>query len=532
MKPETRYAKSDGLNIAYQVIGNGAIDVVFVMGWVSHIDLFWTEPHFSDFLNRIASFARLIIFDKRGTGLSDRPVSLPTLEERMDDVRAVMDAVGSKRAALFGISEGGPMCLLFAATYPDRVTSVIIDGAYARATWAPDYPFAKTVAQRERFYAYMENHWGGDLTLDARAPSLSHDRQFREWWSTYLRMSASPGAAVALSRMNSAIDIREVLPAISVPTLVLHRQGDRSIRVEHGRYLAEHIPGARYVEFPGDDHIPFSYPEPDLILAEIERFLTGAPPTYPSTRTLATLLFTEIVGAAALAARVGDVQWGRLNDTHDRLLRDLFLHYRGREVKRTVTGFLATFDGPARAIECALALIERAGEIGLQLRAGLHTGECQIVEDDVFGVAVQIASRVMSRADAGEVVVSSTVFDLVAGSGIKFARIDRPLITSSDRSFELFRAIDRSPRPMAIPLLPHGRADPDQSASPLSPREGEVAELIGRGLSNRMIADQLCISIATVERHVANIFNKLGCNSRSQVAIWTIEHGLVGMRTT
>ena len=268
MKPETQYAKSDGLNIAYQVIGSGEIDVVFVMGWVSHIGLFWTEPHFADFLNRTASFSRLIIFDKRGTGMSDRPVSLPTLEERMDDVRAVMDAAGSKQASLFGISEGGPMCLHFAATHPERVTSVVVDGAYARATWAPDFTFAKTNAQRERFYVYMEEHWGGDLALDARAPSLSHDPQFREWWSTYLRMSASPGAAVALGRMNSQIDIREVLPTISVPTLVLHREGDLRVYLGSLRHRQPLPPQVQVRQAPGGAEPPRPLAGRALHLAE------------------------------------------------------------------------------------------------------------------------------------------------------------------------------------------------------------------------------------------------------------------------
>jgi class 3 adenylate cyclase/DNA-binding CsgD family transcriptional regulator len=376
----------------------------------------------------------------------------------------------------------------------------------------------------------MEEHWGGDLALDARAPSLSHDPQFREWWSTYLRMSASPGAAVALGRMNSQIDIREVLPTISLPTLVLHREGDRSIRVEHGRYLAEHIPGARYVEFPGDDHIPFSYPNPERILAEIEQFLTGSPPAFSTSRTLATFLFTEIVESAALAARTNDEQWGRITAAHDQVARELFVRFRGREVKRSIAGFLATFDGPARAIECAIALTEQAKDLGLPVRAGLHTGECLFVEDDVLGVAVQIASRVVTRADPGAVVVSSTVTDLVAGSGIEFERLHQPLPFGTDRDLDLYRVVDRSPRTFAIPVPGDKPSHADEHQVPLSPREIQVAELIGHGLSNRMIADELCISIATAERHVANIFTKLGFNARSQVAVWVFEQGLLPIR--
>lgn len=298
MRRETKYARSDGLSIAYQVVGHGDLDLVFVMGWVSNIDYYWMEPHFARFLERLASFSRLILFDKRGTGLSDRPGVLPTLEERMDDVRAVMDAAGSERAVLFGISEGGPMCALFAATYPERTATLVIDGGYARALWAPDYPWWQTVEQRNRYLAYLEQNWGTDVLLDIRAPSLAHDEQFREWWSAFLRVSASPGAALALSNMNGTIDVRHVLPTIYVPTLVLHRAGDKVVTVEEGRYLAEHIPGARYVQMAGNDHLPFAGDQ-DAVLAEIEQFITGAPAVKEPHGVLATILVAEIMGAMA-----------------------------------------------------------------------------------------------------------------------------------------------------------------------------------------------------------------------------------------
>ncbi|MCC6945862.1 MAG: alpha/beta fold hydrolase, partial [Thermomicrobiales bacterium] len=525
-----KYAKSDGLSIAYQVIGHGSIDVVFVMGWVSHIELFWSEPHFADFLSGIASFSRLIVFDKRGTGLSDRPVSLPTMEERMDDVRAVMDAVNSERAALIGVSEGGAMCLLFAATYPKRVSALIIDGGYARSMWAPDYEWGRTIEQRERYFAYLEENWGSDVMIDARAPSLAHDEQFREWWSTYLRMSASPGAALNFSRMNWQIDIRHVLPSISVPTLVMHRTGDRAMDVRHGRYLAERIPGARYVEFPGNDHLAFTGPDRDAILGEIRQFLTGSPPAATTQRTLATLLFTEIAGAMAIAARIGDDKWRNLMEAHDRAMRDLLRRFRGREARKFAAGFLATFDGPARAIECALAFIEQMRALGIEVRAGLHTGEVDVSVDELDGVAVQIAARVMSRAEPGTIAVSSTVCDLVAGSGIEFERFDRPLPTGNNRSLDLYRVADRTPRLLAVPVPGSSMSRPDDDRPNLSPRETQVAELIGRGLSNRMIAEELYISVGTAERHVANIFTKLGFNARSQVAVWAFEHGLLPVR--
>jgi pimeloyl-ACP methyl ester carboxylesterase/DNA-binding NarL/FixJ family response regulator len=525
MKHVTRYAKSDGLNIAYKVVGHGEIDLVFVMGWVSNIDLFWSEPHFARFLDRLASFSRLIVFDKRGTGLSDRPVALPTLEERMDDVRAVMDAAGSEQAALFGISEGGPMCALFAATYPERTRAIVIDGGYARRINDRDYPWGRSEAEWQRFAAHMEAHWGDDVLLDVRAPSLRHDPEFREWWSTYLQMSASPGAAAMLSRMNSRIDIRDILPSIRVPALVMHRTGDRSILVGNGRYLAEHIPHARYVEFPGNDHLPFVGDQTDAILDEIERFLTGASPTPAATRVLATILSVEVVSAMGMAAHLGDDAWQELCRRHLAEVRSTIDEYRGRQLTRTTAGFTAAFDGPARAISFARSLMERAHSLGINLRAGLHTGECNASDTEMVGLAAQIAPRVMMRADAGQILVSSTVRDLVAGSGLEFEAIDRPLAVSDNQVINLFSVVSESARPLAIPILM--RNDASTETKVLTPREREVAALVGRGLSNRMIADELSISIATVERHVANIFARLDVRSRAQVAAWVAGQGML-----
>jgi len=419
--PETRYAKSGDVNIAFQVVGDGPLDLVYVPGWVSHLEYFWQEPSYAAFLRRLASFSRLILFDKRGTGMSDRvPESeLPTLEQRMDDVRAVLDAVGSKQAALLGLSEGGPMCLLFAATYPERTRALIMLGSYARRTWAPDYPWAPSQADSEAFIEEVGDDWGGPVGLAARAPSLVENESFSRWWSTYLRMSASPGAAKTLTRMNAEIDVRGVLPLVRVPTLIVHRTGDRALSVEGSRYMAERIEGARYVELAGEDHLPF-VGEQDEILDEVEEFLTGVRRGPEPDRVLATVLFTDIVGSTEMAVGLGDRRWRELLEAHHIAVRGELERFRGREIDTAGDGFLATFDGPARAIRCALAVRDAVESVGLAVRAGLHTGECEMHGDRVTGIAVHMGSRVAALAGPGEVLVSSTVKDLVAGSGIEF----------------------------------------------------------------------------------------------------------------
>ncbi|HEY7546498.1 MAG TPA: alpha/beta fold hydrolase, partial [Blastocatellia bacterium] len=419
--PETHYARSGDVNIAYQVTGNGPIDVVFVMGWVSHLEYFWEEPSFARFLSRLASFSRLILFDKRGTGLSDRvPLNqLPTLEQRMDDVRAVMEAVGSERAALIGVSEGGPMCSLFAATYPEKTTALAMIGTYAKRIWDAEYPWAPTAEERAHFYEEIQNHWGGPVGIEERAPSVADDPQFRNWWATYLRMGASPGAAVALTEMNAEIDVRHVLPSIRVPTLIVHRAGDLCLKVEEGRYVASRIPGAKYVELPGIDHLPFVGNQ-DEILDEIEEFFTGVRHAHAYDRVLATVLLARIEGPTVEAASRGEARSRDMLDrfrSHTRKEIELF---RGREVSTETDQFLATFDGPARAIRCASAIADTARRLGVEIRAGLHTGECDVMNDGVSGTAVEVGAQVASRADSGEVLVSSTVKDLVAGSGIRF----------------------------------------------------------------------------------------------------------------
>jgi pimeloyl-ACP methyl ester carboxylesterase/DNA-binding winged helix-turn-helix (wHTH) protein/class 3 adenylate cyclase len=413
--PETMYTRSGDVNIAYQVIGHGPLDLVFVMGWVSHLEYFWREPSFARFLLRLASFARLILFDKRGTGLSDRvPINeLPTLEQRMDDVRAVMDAVGSERAALCGVSEGGPMCSLFAATYPEKTVALVMIGTYAKRIRDADYPWAPTPEQRQHFFEEMREQWGGPVGLEERAPSVAADPQFRQWWATYLRMGASPGAALALTQMNAEIDVRQVLPSIRVPTLVIHRSDDLCLKVEEGRYVAERIPGAKYVEFPGQDHLPF-VGDQDAILDEVERFLTGVRHPLEPDRVLATVLFTRMVGSQE------EPDWAALIDRLQTHVRKEIEWFRGRDIDMVGDRPLAIFDGPARAIRCASAVSEYASRLGVNMRAGLHTGECDMVDGKVGGIAAEIGAQVANKAAPDEVLVSSTVKDLVAGSGIGF----------------------------------------------------------------------------------------------------------------
>ena len=421
-RSETRYARSGEVSIAYQVVGDGPFDLVYVPGFVSNIELMWEEPGLARFLERLASFSRLILFDKRGTGLSD-PVAndgLPTLEERMDDVRAVMDAVGSKRAALLGHSEGGNMCVLFTATYPERTTALLLVGSYAKRLRSQDYPWAPTVEQRTREIEETEATWGSPEAFRALAPSKASDQAFQRWIGRYLRQSASPKAAAALMRMNTQIDVRDVLPTIGVPTLLIYRTDDADVQVDEGRYIAERIPGSRFVELPGTDHLMWTG-DTDALLDEIEGFLTGVRRGPDPDRVLATVLFTDVVGSTETANRVGDRAWRSLLDRHHQVIRRELERWRGREIDTAGDGFLATFDGPARGIRCAVAATEGVRDLGLQIRAGLHTGEVEIADGNVRGIAVHIGSRVSGLAAPGEVLVSRTVADLVAGSGIALA---------------------------------------------------------------------------------------------------------------
>lgn len=421
MRPQTRYARSGDLSIAYQVVGGGSLDIVLVHGWVSHIDLQWDEPHLSSFLGRLASFARLITFDKRGTGLSDRVAvnELPTLEQRMDDLRAVMDAAGSQQAALLGVSEGGALCLLFAATHPERVRAVMTFGTYAKRVRSPDYPWAPTVEAREAEYAEILATWGTAADMENIFPSMVGNATFRDWIGAYFRASASPSAAVALLRMNTQADIRAVLSTVRVPALVMNRVQDGDVKVDEARFIASQIPGARLKLFPGADHVPW-VGDSENVLGEIEEFLTGARHAEAGDRILATILTTDIVGSTELVARLGDRSWRDLLDRHHAMVRRELERYRGREIDTAGDGFFAAFDGPARAIRCAMAVVREAAGLGIEIRAGLHTGECEVLDGKLAGIAVHTAARVAAVAGPREVLVSGTVRDLVAGSGISF----------------------------------------------------------------------------------------------------------------
>ena len=423
--PETRYAQSGDVSIAYQVTGSGPVDLIMTPGFVSHLDHSWEEPSFARSLQRLAAFCRLIRFDKRGTGLSDRDAGIPSLEQRMDDIRAVMDSAGSARAAILGISEGGPMSALFAATYPERTEALILYGTSPRSTWAPDYPWGVPIEEAAAHDDDVRRTWGSAeatrrLVAGWLAPEMADDERFCEWTGKLTRQGASPGAAVALRRMNRLIDVRHVLPSIHVPTLVLRRVGDQGAVIEASRYLKEHIPGAKFVELPGSAHFHF-VGDADAFADEIQEFLTGERTVPVPDRILATVLLTDIADSTRRAAEIGDQRWRELLGDHNQLAKRAIARFRGRAIKSTGDGFLATFDGPARAVQCAFAIRQESRQLGLGIRAGLHTGEVELMGDDIGGIAVHLAARVAANAPADEVWTSRTVRDLVAGSGLVFS---------------------------------------------------------------------------------------------------------------
>jgi len=420
MATTTRYAKSGDVHIAYRTLGSGPVDVVVAEQWFSNVEIEREVRPLARFNDRLSTFARVIRFDKRGVGLSD-PVTataLPTLEEWMEDLRAVLDDIGSEKAAIVTAMAGGFMACVFAATYPDRVRALVLIDGFARMARADDYPWGLTLDEGRHIIQAFESEWGKGMMLDLFDPDDADDVALRESWGRYERHSVSPGTAASMVDMINATDIRGILPAIRVPTLVVART-DTPVDPGHGRYLAAHIPGATYVELPGRGSLLWSGDQ-DALLREIEHFVTGSRPAPQHDRVLATVLFTDIVGSTDRAAEIGDARWRELLAEHDQLIRRELERFEGREVKTTGDGFLATFDGPARAIRCAEAIHGSLRAIGVDVRAGLHTGEIDLVDGDVGGIAVHLGARVMAEAGAGETVVSSTVKDLVVGSEITF----------------------------------------------------------------------------------------------------------------
>jgi pimeloyl-ACP methyl ester carboxylesterase len=445
-QPELRYVTSDGLSIAYQVGPNNGPDLIYIPGWVSNLALLWDEAYQGDFIRRLSSFSRLITFDKRGVGLSDRVEleNLPTLEDRMDDVRAVLDAAGSETTFVFGHSEGSVMTALFAATYPQRTRGIVMFGAFAARIPSAGYPWAPDPTERREFIDSLSERWVDRAMVQDLVPSKAHDEDFIRSSQRYFRSAASPLAAQALLEMNNQSDIRDILHSVSVPTLLLHNTGDLDAAVEGARYMARAIPGARLIEFDSEDHVPWTE-NAEAILDEIEEFVTGSRPEPAVDRVLATVLFTDIVDSTATASEMGDAKWSQLLASHDAISREVVERHRGRLIKSTGDGILATFDGPARGIRCAQEIGARLQPLGISIRSGLHTGEIELRDQDIGGVGVHIASRVEDRAEPGEVLVSRTVRDLVAGSRIEFQRRGAFEFKGVPGEWELFTVAGGSP---------------------------------------------------------------------------------------
>jgi pimeloyl-ACP methyl ester carboxylesterase/DNA-binding CsgD family transcriptional regulator len=516
--PQTRYARSGDVRIAYQVVGHGPIDLVFVPGFVSNLDIHWDDPGYAHLLRRLSAFTRLILLDKRGTGLSDHVDvhHLPSLETRMDDVRAVMDAVGSQRAALLGASEGGPMSIVFAATYPKRTRALLLYGSYAHF-----HSWVLPPAKLEAFIERAENTWGSGQSLVAFAPGMLEHPGFAEWWARYERGGASPAAAVALARMNAEIDVRPILSTVRVPTLVLHRRDDVRVNVRGGQYLAQHIGGTKYVEMPGSDHLMW-VGEIDRVVDEIEEFLTGARPRADHDRVLATVVAADIVEAARGAAQHGDRRWVELVHDYRVAAESQIARFRGRVIGMRPDGTIACFDGPARALRCAHAMREAAEHAGLRLRIGVHTGELEVSEDDIGGLALHVAVQIAAAARPGEIVASGIVRDLVAGSGLRF-REPRAMRFDGVAEPLHIHCVDEE-APAVAP--PPKAASVSSELVRLSPREREILGLVARGLTNPDIARKLDLSDHTVKRHVANILLKLDLSSRAAAAAFAAHHGL------
>jgi pimeloyl-ACP methyl ester carboxylesterase/DNA-binding CsgD family transcriptional regulator len=505
--PETRYAQSGDVRIAYQVIGNGPIDLVFVPGFLSNLEVHWEDPGYSHLLQRLGAFTRLIQFDKRGTGLSDRVDNrhLPSLETRMDDVRAVMDAAGSGRAVLLGASEGAPMSILFAATYPERTRALVLYGGYANFhTWVMGPDALAT------FMSNAERTWGSGASLAAFAPGRVEDAHFKAWWARFERLSVSPSAAIALARMNAQIDVRHALASIRVPTLVIHRTNDARVKIAGGRYLAQKIKGAHFVEMPGRDH-PIWTGDIDAVVDKIEEFLTGERPAPNHDRVLATLLVARLGGAARSAGFTGDRWWDARVSRLREAAAETIARHGGRPIDMGAE-ISARFDGTVRAVRCAMALRDAAEALELRLATGVHTGEVEICDNSVTGLALNIAERIAAHAALGEVLVSAIVKDLVPGSGLHFDELGDATIEGTDGPLRLLAAMAEQH------LEPHGRAARAPGIEALSARERQVLGLVADGLSNAAIAQALRLSEHTVKRHVANILLKLDLPTRAAAA--------------
>ncbi len=438
-RPETRYAYVGDLSIAYQVIGDGPIDLVYAQGWLTHIEYAWECPEYAQFLTKLGRFSRVLFFDKRGTGLSERSVGFPTLEQRTEDIVAVLDAVGSEKAALFGVSEGGNMCALFAATYPERTQALVISGSSARGSWAPDYPWRFTPEDLERFIAYMRENWGKPFDLSQAAPSMADNEAARAWWGAYIRTSASPKTAELITRLNFESDIRDILPTVGCPTLIINRESDAWGVTGEARYLAELIPDATLKIVPGADHLPW-WGDQDLMVDEIQQFLTGKKARGPSERVLLTVLMTDLVGSTERAATLGDRRWSSLLDRHDQIVRHKVEAFGGQTINTTGDGFIAAFTGPTRAIQCASEIRDDVSGLDLEIRAGLHTGECERRGADIGGLALHIAARVLNEAGPGQIVATSTLKDLTVGSGLEWQHAGTHSLKGVPGEWSLFRA--------------------------------------------------------------------------------------------
>ncbi len=448
MRPHTEYVKSPDGYVAFQVFGDGPLNIVVVTNWMTNLDVMWDEPSLARYLNRLASFARVVCFDKRGTGVSD-PVplaDLPTIDQWMDDARVVLDAAGIEQAAMLGDTEGGLMALMFAATHPERTSALVLINSFARWTRAPDYPIGMPAETVEKLVHNYEAHWGvtADI-LDLTAPSVARDPGFRAWFERYQRLSMPRGASATMYRWVTQVDVRSILPSIRVPTLVVHRAAAAHHRADYGRYLAAHISDAKYVELPGADTFPYHAGDFLPILDEVQVFLTGMRESAVHDRILATVMFTDMVGSTELAASLGDAQWLTLREAHNRLVDDYIERYRGKQIEHSGDGVLATFDGPTRAVTCAVGLARAVRSLGVEIRAGLHTGEIELRSDGIGGIAVHIAARVMAQAVDGGVIVSRTVKDLAVGSGIDFEPYATRALKGIPGEWELWRVGGTTP---------------------------------------------------------------------------------------